>query len=149
MFMGYCCDADKVMKIMRIRSFRSKIAQFKGLFECAKNNKVNTLNTCCHLLFFVFMCFCLLTSGYAMDVTLKWTPNYEPNLAGYHVFYRLKDQSYNFTDPYWETIDPTCTIYDLDETKTYYFVVRAFSTDSFQSSDSNEACLKSGAAAGN
>ena len=65
----------------------------------------------------------------------------QPNTACYTVFYRIEGQSYNYTSPYWETTDPTCPIYDLDETKTYYFVVRAFTTESFQSGDSNEVCL--------
>ncbi len=89
-----------------------------------------------------------MTSGYATDVTLKWTPNNEPNLAGYTVFYRQEGQSYNYTNPYWETTDPTCTIYDLDETKTYHFIVRAFSTEGFQSGNSNEVCLEAGTTTG-
>lgn len=95
------------------------------------------------------MFFCFVTSGYATDVTLKWTPNNEPNLAGHTVFYRQEGQSYNYTNPYWETTDPTCTIYDLDKTQTYYFIVRAFSTEGFQSGNSNEVCLEAGATAGN
>ena len=95
------------------------------------------------------MFFCFVTSGYAIDVTLKWTPNNEPNLAGYTVFYRQEGQSYNYTNPYWETTDPTCTIYDLDKTQTYYFIVRAFSTEGFQSGNSNEVCLETGTTTGN
>jgi len=48
------------------------------------------------------------------------------------------------THPYWESIDPVCTIYDLDETKTYYFVVRAFDTNGLESADSNEVILNEG-----
>jgi hypothetical protein len=49
----------------------------------------------------------------------------------------------------WETTDPACTIYDLDETQTYYFTVRAFSPEGFQSGNSNEVCLEAGTTTGN
>jgi hypothetical protein len=81
-----------------------------------------------------------------MDITLQWTPNSEPDVAGYKVFYREESQSYNYSDPYWETIEPNCTIYDLDVTKTYYFVVRAFDVDGNTSSNSNEVLLREGIA---
>jgi hypothetical protein len=84
-----------------------------------------------------------------MDVTLTWTLNNEPNLAGYKVFYRQDGQSYIYNEPYWETTEPTRIIYDLDETKTYYFVVRAFNTEDFLSNNSNEVCLEAGANTGN
>ena len=146
--MGYRCDAAKETEIIKIRSFRSKITQVKSLFECGTNKKFNILTTWNYLLIFILLLFCFVTSGYAIDVSLKWTPNNEPNLAGYTVFYRQEGQSYNYTNPYWETTDPTCTIYDLDETKTYYFIVRAFSNESFQSGNSNEVCLEAGTTTG-
>jgi len=67
-------------------------------------------------------------------------------VAGYKVFYREESQSYNYNAPYWETIEAKCTIYDLDITKTYYFVVRAFDADGFTSSNSNEVMLQKGTA---
>jgi hypothetical protein len=79
---------------------------------------------------------------YAMDITLRWAPNDEPNVAGYKVFYREEGQSYNYDVPYWESTEPECTVYDLDETKTYYFVVRAFDNEGHTSDDSNEVALK-------
>jgi hypothetical protein len=72
------------------------------------------------------------------------TPNNEPDLAGYRTFYREGGQSYDYEHPYWESIDPVCTIYDLDETKTYYFVVRAFDMNGLESADSNEVLLNEG-----
>ncbi len=79
-----------------------------------------------------------------MDITLQWAPNNEPDVAGYKVYYREQSQSYDYNDPYWETIEPKCTIYDLDTEKTYYFVVRAFDNDGFTSSNSNEVMLQEG-----
>jgi len=104
-----------------------------------------TINLKLFLLFF-FIFFCFVSSLHAMDITLQWTPNNEPDVAGYQVFYREQDQSYNYSDPYWETTEPKCTIYDLDETKTYYFVVRAFDVDGFTSGNSNEVLLREGVA---
>jgi hypothetical protein len=72
------------------------------------------------------------------------TSNNEPDLAGYRTFYREGSQSYDYEHPYWESIDPVCTIYDLDETKTYYFVVRAFDMNGLESADSNEVLLNEG-----
>ena len=81
-----------------------------------------------------------------MDISLQWTPNSEPDVAGYKVYYREQHESYDYNAPYWETIEPKCTIYDLDTTKTYYFVVRAFDNDEFTSSNSNEVMLQEGTA---
>jgi len=74
----------------------------------------------------------------AVDVTLTWDANSEGDLAGYRVFYREEDQSYNFNEPDWEGSDTTCAISDLDENTTYYFVARAFDTSGNESGNSNE-----------
>jgi hypothetical protein len=98
------------------------------------------------MVLFIPMYFCVVSSLYAMDITLRWAPNNEPNVAGYKVFYRKADQSYNYNKPYWECTEPECTIYDLDKTKTYYFVVRAFDNEGNTSKNSNEVELKASAA---
>lgn len=96
------------------------------------------------ILLFLFIFFCFVSSLHAMDISLQWTPNSEPDVAGYKVYYREQSQSYNYNAPYWETIEPKCTIYDLDIEKTYYFVVRAFDNDGFTSDNSNEVILREG-----
>ena len=98
------------------------------------------------ILLFFFIFFCFVSSIHAMDITLQWTPNNEPDVAGYKIFFREESQTYNYNAPYWETIEAKCTIYDLDITKTYYFVVRAFDIDGFTSSNSNEVILREGTA---
>jgi hypothetical protein len=98
------------------------------------------------ILLFLFIFSCFVSSLHAMDITLQWTPNNEPDVAGYKVFFREQSQSYNYNAPYWETIEAKCTIYDLDLTKTYYFVVRAVDIDGFTSSNSNEVILREGTA---
>lgn len=97
-------------------------------------------------LFFIFLLCNLATTVYALDITLQWTSNNEPNLAGYRVFYREEGQTYDYENPYWESMDPICTIYDLDETQTYYFVVRAFDANGSESANSNEVLLMEGTA---
>ncbi len=99
------------------------------------------------MLSLILLLFHFATSAYAIDITLRWSPNNEPNLAGYRAFYREESQTYDYENPYWESTDPSCTIYDLDETKTYYFTVRAFDTNGSESADSNEVCLIRGVSA--
>ena len=74
------------------------------------------------------------------EVVLEWTQNSEPDLAGYKVFCREEGRSYDYTNPSWEGTDNTCTIYELDETKTYCFVARAYDIEEFESGDSDEVC---------
>jgi hypothetical protein len=107
------------------------------------------LNNLKFILSFIFLLFNLATPVHAIDITLKWARNNEPHLAGYRAYYREEGQLYNFANPYWESSDPICTIYDLDETKTYYFVVRAFDTNGLESANSNEVLLIEGIPANN
>ena len=99
------------------------------------------------LLSFIFLLLNITSPVNAIDITLQWVSNNDANLAGYRVFYREENQPYNYAEPYWESIDPVCTIYDLDETNTYYFVVRAFDANGLESADSNEVCLIQGISA--
>jgi chitinase len=100
------------------------------------------LNTWRQILFFIPIFLCFASSVYAVDVILEWGANSEPDLAGYRAFYREEGQPYNYTNPAWEGADTTCTIYNLIETKSYYFVIRAFDNEGFESSDSNEVGLE-------
>ncbi|MGD9235000.1 MAG: PKD domain-containing protein [Desulfobacterales bacterium] len=76
----------------------------------------------------------------ATQISLEWTPNSEPDLAGYRVFCREQSQPFDYANSSWEGADTFCTIYDLDETKTYCFVTRAFDSEGFESGNSNEVC---------
>ena len=95
---------------------------------------------CFILLFLNILLFTVLSASAATQVLLEWAPNSEPDLAGYRVFYHEQGQPYDYTNAAWEGINNYTTIYDLDETKTYCFVVRAFDTEGFESGDSNEVC---------
>jgi len=77
----------------------------------------------------------------ALDVTLMWGPNSEPDLAGYRVYLRQHDETFDYDQPEWEGPETDCTIQDLDEDTHYYFVVRAFDDAGNESGDSNEIGL--------
>jgi len=96
------------------------------------------------LLTIALLVFSIPNSSGSTQVTLEWSPNSEPDLAGYTLFCREQGQNYDYTNPCWEGTDTACTVYDLDETKTYFFVVRAVDTEGFQSSDSNETFFEAG-----
>ena len=105
-------------------------------------NTKNIFNTLKIKLLFIPLFFCFVSPIYAVDVTLQWVPNSEPDLAGYRIFSREDGQSYDYDNPSWEGVETSCTIYNLDETKSYFFVARAFDTERFESSDSNELYLE-------
>ena len=108
-----------------------------------KTNRFNYIFILCFVLFtFSFMFFFTTDASAATQVTLEWSPNSEPDLAGYKVFAREEGQSYDYASPSWEGTEPTAAIYNIDETKTYYFVARAFDTEGFESGDSNEVSLE-------
>jgi PKD repeat protein len=89
---------------------------------------------------FAFFFLRIINASAATQVSLEWSPNSESDLAGYRVFCREQNQSYDYANPSWEGTDTYCTSYDLDETKTYCFVVRAFDNDGFESGNSIEVC---------
>jgi len=99
-----------------------------------------------------------LSSSYALDVTLAWDANTEPDLAGYGIYYDTDSG-----DPYYgtggsdgdspvdmsldqdEDPDPNVvqfTLYDLPE-GTYFFAVTAFNTAGIESGYSNEVSTAS------
>ncbi len=97
----------------------------------------------CFILFSLNFPFFFIPNSFASDqVTLEWSPNIETDLSGYKVFCREKGQSYDYSNPSLVGINTTCTIYDLEENKTYYCVVRAFDNEGLESGDSNEVCFE-------
>jgi len=75
--------------------------------------------------FLIGCIFCIPHAAYAISATLSWTPNSEPDLTGYRAFVREKGQGYDYQKAAWEGAETTCKIENLDDTKTYYFIVRA------------------------
>jgi hypothetical protein len=72
------------------------------------------------------------------EATLEWDPS-GSSAYGYYVFGREEGQDYDYDAPWWQGDDSfsRCTIDELEEDKTYFFVVRAYAADE-QSADSNE-----------
>lgn len=77
----------------------------------------------------------------ALDVTLIWGANSESDLAGYRVYLREEDESFDYDQPEWEGPETNYTVQDLDDDTHYYFVVRAFDGSGNESGDSNEIGL--------
>lgn len=81
------------------------------------------------------------SAAQAAQVTIAWDPN-DPAPDGYRVFQRVEGQSYDYSSPVWPQAgdDPTqttCTIANLADDTSYYFVVRAY-VGNDESGDSNE-----------
>ena len=91
--------------------------------------------------------------AYAADVTLAWTANTEPDLAGYYIYYKsgTSGAPYNgtgvdegdspikiplgyFADP----ANPEYTIHGLSDTDISFFVLTAYDTEGNESGFSNE-----------
>lgn len=78
------------------------------------------------LVFLIFSCPLSIPHVHAASLTLAWDPNSEPEVAGYRVYYGKAMGNYE------SVIDvgnqTTCSISDLEDGKTYYFVVKAYDT---------------------
>jgi hypothetical protein len=74
------------------------------------------------------------------EVNFEWDPRVETGVAGYMLFCREEGKTYNYDDPIWEgdASFTQCSIDGLDESKTYYFIIRAVDEKDNQSYDSNE-----------
>lgn len=89
-------------------------------------------------IFFLFTAPC-----YAVDVTLEWDANTEPDLQFYRVFHRQEGQSYDYNSPAWEGTETRRQFTGLANNIKYCFVVRAVgevSGEEVQSSSSREIC---------
>jgi len=86
-------------------------------------------------------------------VRLTWTPNSEPDLAGYIIYYAkpdepwLKGHSITVKKDQMKTLVPGTIYYDVQREQVvnlvpgeYCFVVTAFDTEGIESEYSNEAC---------
>jgi hypothetical protein len=85
----------------------------------------------------VLFAFVPANSSMALDITLAWDPS-SSDVDGYKAFYREVGHTYDYSQPVWEGWETACTIYDLDDETTYYFVVRAYN-ELGESGNSNEA----------
>jgi large repetitive protein len=92
--------------------------------------------------FFFFWTFFLasllsIPDAKAGEVVARWSPNGEPNIVGYRVYYGLASRNYYFyVDAGKQT---TCTISNLEEGKTYYFASTAYDASGYESDYSAES----------
>jgi len=72
------------------------------------------------------------------QVTLQWDAN-NPAPDGYMVFGREASQAFDYNNPWWQgdASFTRCIIDQLEEDRTYFFVVRAYAGND-SSGDSNE-----------
>jgi hypothetical protein len=91
-------------------------------------------------LFILFFLIAFPAVSHALcEATLDWGDTSGSGAQGYYVFGREEGQDFDYDEPWWQG-DNTfseCTIDELEEDKTYYFVIRAYSGD-VVSADSNE-----------
>lgn len=83
----------------------------------------------------------ILTTLIALQVTLRWDANTEPDLLGYELFARGYSDSYDYSNPIWTGSNTTCTVTVPDHSA---FVLRAVDEAGNVSSDSNEAATWDG-----
>ncbi|MFH1933246.1 MAG: hypothetical protein ABIN18_16855 [Pseudomonadota bacterium] len=94
----------------------------------------------------VALLFCFVTPCHAIDITLAWDANTEPNLAGYKVYYDTDGSGapYNGTgaaegDSPIDVGNVTeFTLSDLSDGKVHYFTVTAYNDERLESGYSNE-----------
>ncbi len=108
------------------------------------------------ILVLVHLFFCFVTSGYAVDITLKWDSSLESDIDGYKIYYKSGYSSHPYNgrgategnSPITITLkelstpeQPEYTIHDLDDIETYYFVITAYDIDGHESGYSNKVCF--------
>ena len=102
------------------------------------------------------------SSACAADITLAWTGNAEPDLAGYYIYYKngTSGAPYNGTgvhegnspirislEDFSDPSNPKFTLHGLSNTQTTYIVLTAYSTEGNESGYSNEVSYRPSIAA--
>ena len=99
------------------------------------------------LILFIFS-LCNISISQSAEATFSWTPNSEPNLAGYKIYSGTSSGDYNIaTDvglPEITAENMSSTLTGLTEGVTYYFAATAYDTDGFESNFSQEVQIALG-----
>ena len=74
--------------------------------------------------------------GYGADIHLQWSPNSEPSLSGYKIYYGTGSRDYSHSIDIGNTTEYTLS--GLDEGVTYYLALTAYDTDNHESDFSPE-----------
>ena len=97
-------------------------------------------------LFFLFLFFLFLNPLQAADLSFAWTPNSDPNLAGYKIYYGTASRAYTVSidvgNPTITDNKVTCTLTVLPQESTlYYFAATAYDIDGLESDYSSEVVV--------
>jgi len=127
---------------------------FTAFYQPSKNSISKVVNGGCRPfaagLFFIISAF-FSSSAFAVDVTLAWDPNSEPDVEGYGVYFGRDDSGppYNLfgyvaltqlSDPG----SPFFTVTGLEKGSRYYFAVTAYDSAGNESAFSNPVCADIG-----
>jgi hypothetical protein len=96
----------------------------------------------------VILFFLPFTAYSDYEITFQWDAS-DSGVSGYRLYGREAGHFYDY-DEFWcqtDSPDTQCTIEELDENTTYYFIVRAFDEDGNESADSNEVVFRYGSPA--
>jgi len=74
--------------------------------------------------------------AYSFQLKLEWSPNDEPDLAGYKIYYGTESRNYTFDADVGDY--ESVTISDLEPAKKYYFAVTAYDLNGNESDFSKE-----------
>ena len=93
----------------------------------------------------IFLLFLSVDNGWALEVTLAWLPNTEPELAGYKVYYAadspatpmIGKNAVQGDAPIDVGNNTSAVISGLDSNRTYFFAVTAYNSSGIESSFSN------------
>ena len=106
---------------------------------------------------------CVLTPGFAMDVTLRWDANTETDRAGYRIYYDTASgppyegigaaEGASFIDVKITDVESGGTaqyeVTGLDDDEVYFFALTAYNTRGGESGYSNEVSTGDGTGTGN
>ena len=94
------------------------------------------------------LCVLIGTSAYAVEITLAWDPNTEPDLDGYTVYYAVGSPGppYDYVgdlplDQVADPDNPQITLTDLNKHVNYYFALTAYDINGNESSFSSSLCI--------
>jgi hypothetical protein len=100
--------------------------------------------------FFIVISLCFLiniNNVYAVQVTLGWDQNNEPDIAGYKIYYGASSGNYTQSKDVQDKTATSCIITSLTAGQTYYFVATSYNNSLVESDYSAEISYNSNPAA--
>lgn len=116
--------------LQNVLQFDSILSKTTGKRQ--QENRSNKPFAGCRLFALSFIAFLVVSASAhfsplsAGTLTIAWDANTESDLAGYRVYYSLASQTYTKVNSKDVGTDLRCVVDNLEEGKTYYFVVTAY-----------------------